>query len=213
MADTPPDSLPVSPASGGSGAHRIAQVTLDEATILWRNADVEQERRVAIYDLIEENTFKPLRSVERGAKGPFHLHLSVTDGRLAMDISDEAGQLLETLRQADRSAPFRAALKQANGGVGTAATEAPRGLLIHHYVVDEWGKVVAADIVTPTAINQRVMAAQIMADLTNEKDHERLCKVAERIVRAYDPCISCAVHLVKVENSSEKGLSCQKRSK
>ena len=97
MADTPPDSLPVSPASGGSGAHRIAQVTLDEATILWRNADVEQERRVAIYDLIEENTFKPLRSVERGAKGPFHLHLSVTDGRLAMDISDEAGQLLEPL--------------------------------------------------------------------------------------------------------------------
>ena len=123
------------------------------------------------------------------------------------------GQLLETLRQADRSEPLRATLKQANGGVGTAATEAPRGLLIHHYVVDEWGKVVAADIVTPTAINQRVMAAQIMADLANEKDHERLCKVAERIVRACDPCISCAVHLVSVENSSEKGLSCQKRSK
>ncbi|TNF47731.1 MAG: hypothetical protein EP304_07270 [Deltaproteobacteria bacterium] len=111
------------------------------------------------------------------------------------------GQLLETLRQADRSEPLRATLKQANGGVGTAATEAPRGLLIHHYVVDEWGMVVAADIVTPTAINQRVMAAQIMADLANEKDHERLCKVAERIVRAYDPCISCAVHLVRVENS------------
>jgi uncharacterized protein (UPF0262 family) len=97
MADTPPDSLPISPAVPGSGAFRIAQVTLDEATILWRNADVEQERRVAIYDLIEENTFKPLRSAERGAKGPYHLNLSVTDGRLVMDISDEAGQLLETL--------------------------------------------------------------------------------------------------------------------
>lgn len=112
------------------------------------------------------------------------------------------GQLLEILLQADPAEPLRATLKQANGGVGTAATEAPRGLLIHHYVVDEWGKVVAADIVTPTAINQRVMAAQIMADLANEKDHERLCKGAERIVRAYDPCISCAVHLVRVENSS-----------
>ena len=97
MADTPPDSLPISPAAGGPGAYRIAQITLDEATILWRNADVEQERRVAIYDLIEENTFKPLRAAERGAKGPFHLHLSVNDGRLAMDISDESGQLLETL--------------------------------------------------------------------------------------------------------------------
>ena len=112
------------------------------------------------------------------------------------------GQLLETLLQSDRSEPLRTTLKQANGGVGTAATEAPRGLLIHHYVVDEWGKVVAADIVTPTAINQRVMAAQIMADLADEKDHVRLCKGAERIVRAYDPCISCAVHLVRVENNS-----------
>ena len=97
MADTPPDSLPISPATGGPGAYRIAQIKLDEATILWRNADVEQERRVAIYDLIEENTFKPLRSAERGARGPYHLHLSVNDGRLAMDISDEGGQLLETL--------------------------------------------------------------------------------------------------------------------
>lgn len=97
MADTPPDSLPPSLAPGAAGAQRIAQVTLDEATILWRNADVEQERRVAIYDLIEENSFKPLRSAERGAAGPYHLHLSVTDGRLAMDIKDTSDQLLETL--------------------------------------------------------------------------------------------------------------------
>jgi uncharacterized protein (UPF0262 family) len=97
MAQPPTDSLPVSPVPGASGAQRIAHVTLDEATILWRNADVEQERRVAIYDLIEENTFKPVRSAERGTPGPYHLHLSVTDGRLAMDIRDTGGMLLETL--------------------------------------------------------------------------------------------------------------------
>jgi uncharacterized protein (UPF0262 family) len=97
MAELPPDSLPVSPAAGAAGAQRIAHITLDEATILWRNADVEQERRVAIYDLIEENLFKPVRSIERGAKGPYHLNLAVRDGRLAMDVSDEAGNLLETL--------------------------------------------------------------------------------------------------------------------
>ena len=38
---------------------RIIQVDLDEATIIWRNADIEQERRIAIFDLIEENYFKP----------------------------------------------------------------------------------------------------------------------------------------------------------
>ena len=89
MADLPPDS-PASP-------HRIVHIALDEETILWRNADVEQERRVAIYDLIEENTFKPVRSAERGAKGPYRLKLAVQDGRLAMDIADEADSPLETL--------------------------------------------------------------------------------------------------------------------
>lgn len=97
MAELPPDSLPLSPAAAPAGGYRIANITLDEATILWRNADVEQERRVAIYDLIEENIFRPVRSAERGVNGPYHLHLAVRDGRLAMDVSDTAGQLLETL--------------------------------------------------------------------------------------------------------------------
>lgn len=77
--------------------HRIAHIALDEETIIWRNADVEQERRVAIFDLIEENTFRPLRSVERGASGPYNLRLSVHEGRLVMDIADGGGQMLETL--------------------------------------------------------------------------------------------------------------------
>lgn len=80
-----------------AGDHRIAHIALDEETIIWRNADVEQERRVAIFDLIEENTFRPLRSAERGAMGPYHLRLSVHEGRLVMDIADGGGQMLETL--------------------------------------------------------------------------------------------------------------------
>ena len=91
MAQSPPDS------ASAQGQHRIAHIALDEETILWRNADVEQERRVAIYDLIEENSFKPVRAAERGAKGPYRLKLGVRDGRLAMEIADEAGAELETL--------------------------------------------------------------------------------------------------------------------
>jgi len=66
--------------------HRISSITLDEATILWRNADIEQERRVAIYDLIEENTFKPLRAAEKH-EGPWKLGLSVMEGRLVLKIA------------------------------------------------------------------------------------------------------------------------------
>lgn len=76
---------------------RISHISLDEETIIWRNADVEQERRVAIFDLIEENGFKPVRSAERGAQGPYRLDLAVQDGRLAMAIRDEQDNLLETL--------------------------------------------------------------------------------------------------------------------
>lgn len=77
--------------------YRIAHVALDEATILWRNADVEQERRIAIFDLIEENRFKPLRAAERGAAGPYRLHLSVADGRLVLAIADDGDRALEQL--------------------------------------------------------------------------------------------------------------------
>ena len=76
---------------------RIAHIELDEATIIWRNADIEQERRIAIFDLIEENSFKPLRAFEAGHVGPYHLRLSVDDGRLGLSVSDAASQHLETV--------------------------------------------------------------------------------------------------------------------
>jgi uncharacterized protein (UPF0262 family) len=76
---------------------RIINIELDEATILWRNADIEQERRIAIFDLIEENTFKPARATEAGHEGPYRLRLSVMDGRLMLEIADEHAAPLETL--------------------------------------------------------------------------------------------------------------------
>ncbi|MPS71115.1 UPF0262 family protein [Novosphingobium aerophilum] len=75
----------------------ISHIELDEATILWRNADIEQERRIAIFDLIEDNVFKPLRAYEAGHVGPYRLRLSVRDGRLSLEIADEAGGALETM--------------------------------------------------------------------------------------------------------------------
>ena len=76
---------------------RIIDIALDEATILWRNADIEQERRIAIFDLIEENTFRPVRAWGAGHQGPYRLRLSVNEGRLVLDISAEDGTLLESL--------------------------------------------------------------------------------------------------------------------
>lgn len=76
---------------------RIIDVTLDEATILWRNADVEQERRIAIFDLIEGNSFAPTRTHDDGYAGPYRLHISVEEGRLVFAIAREDGSPLEAV--------------------------------------------------------------------------------------------------------------------
>lgn len=76
---------------------RLIDIALDEQTILWRNADIEQERRIAIFDLLEENVFEPQREYPHGYAGPFKLTLSVEEGRLALAIAAEDGQVLETL--------------------------------------------------------------------------------------------------------------------
>ncbi|MEQ1688765.1 MAG: UPF0262 family protein [Sphingopyxis sp.] len=80
---------------------RIIDITLDQASIIWRNDDIEQERRVAIFDLLETNHFKPLRVMEvDGALpygGPYRLTLSVDEGRLVMAIAREDSSPYETL--------------------------------------------------------------------------------------------------------------------
>lgn len=72
-------------------ANRIARIELDEATILWRSPEVEQERQVAMRDLESDNRFHPLRAAERGQLGPWSLHLAVADGRLTMALRDAKG--------------------------------------------------------------------------------------------------------------------------
>ena len=75
---------------------RIIDVQLDERTILWRNADIEQERRIAIYDLIENNHFAPQKQHPDRYAGPYRPALSVEEGRLALRIDREDGTHLET---------------------------------------------------------------------------------------------------------------------
>ncbi len=76
---------------------RITHVSLDERTIMWRSADIEQERRIAIFDLLEGNFFKPLREHDDGYAGPYRLKLSVEEGRLVIQIDREDGTPLEAL--------------------------------------------------------------------------------------------------------------------
>ena len=75
---------------------RIIDVELDQGSILWRSADIEQERRIAIYDLVEDNYFEPQR-IAAADPGPYRIKLRVEEGRLAIDIASERETHLETL--------------------------------------------------------------------------------------------------------------------
>ena len=76
--------------------HRIKDIALDERTIVWRSADVEQERRIAIFDLLEDNRFGlPQRDDRPVPPGPYRLNLAIRDRRLVFDIHAEAGKVGE----------------------------------------------------------------------------------------------------------------------
>lgn len=74
---------------------RIIDIQLDQRTIIWRNADVEQERRIAIFDLLEDNYFAPQRVHDDGYAGPYKVRLSVEEGRLVIAIDRDDGTPLE----------------------------------------------------------------------------------------------------------------------
>ena len=76
---------------------RLLSVDLDDGTILARSPAIEQERLVAITDLLAANRFVPCRAAAKGFTGPYRLALRVVEGRLAMDISGEDGAAIETI--------------------------------------------------------------------------------------------------------------------
>jgi uncharacterized protein (UPF0262 family) len=92
-------------AESGS-TRRIVSIHLEDASALRQSAEAEQERAVAIFDLIEENEFAP--SVDH--PGPYHLILAVADNKLVFDVRDTGGQ--EIYKFILSLTPFRRIIKE-----------------------------------------------------------------------------------------------------
>lgn len=86
-------------------------------------------------------------------------------------------------------------------GSAVWATEAPRGILLHRYKLDERGYVKGATIIPPTSQNLAYIERDIRdfaeRNITREPDY--LKKETEKTIRNYDPCISCSVHAVIID--------------
>lgn len=65
--------------------NRLVNITLDDATLARSSPDVDHERKVAIFDLLEENDF----ALPGKDGGPYHLHLSIVEKRLVFDLNEE----------------------------------------------------------------------------------------------------------------------------
>ena len=88
-----------------SDRQRIANITLDEKSVVRRSPEVEHERRVAIFDLLEDNHFVPVDADH----GPYHLHLAIEDNRLVMLINDLDGG--HVAKQLVPVSPYRRLIK------------------------------------------------------------------------------------------------------
>ena len=83
----------------------LIDVQLDEETLVRRSPEVEHERAVAIFDLLEENAF----ALVDGADGPYRLRLGIHDNRLRFDIRDEADSHLVAVQLS--LTPFRSVIR------------------------------------------------------------------------------------------------------
>lgn len=110
---------------------------------------------------------------------------------------NEAIRIMEAYKKPERA--FDDIKPQA--GIGFGCTEAPRGFLWHRYELDESGEVISARIIPPTSQNQARIEQDIEAALNQfglaHQDAE-LQLHAEKVIRNYDPCISCATHFLKL---------------
>lgn len=89
-----------------AGKDRIENIFLDGRSVVSRSPQVEHERKAAIFDLLEENSF----ALENGPKGPYNLHLSIEENRLAFDVRNTKDKPLKGFVLA--LSPFRALIRE-----------------------------------------------------------------------------------------------------
>lgn len=110
---------------------------------------------------------------------------------------DDAIEILKTINLVEE----KPAVFVPRTGIGVGVIEAPRGTLYHMAETNDKGVIVDYDVIVPTAQNQ----INIENDLKKyfeenlDKDEQTLKLEAEKIIRAYDPCMSCATNFLKIE--------------
>ncbi len=113
---------------------------------------------------------------------------------------EEAVAYIDRILEMDYDVNEQPAEPTRMSGRGVGACEVPRGLLIHDYTYEN-GFIKDANLIIPTGMNLANMDADIreLAPKIIKEPHDKIELLMEMLIRAYDPCISCSCHLLKVE--------------
>ncbi len=123
------------------------------------------------------------------------LHQNVARTIELFELALEGVELIDRLLE-EYPMSFRVDMKPKTGS-GFGLKEAPRGTLYHKYSFDENGRCISANVITPTAQLQANMEKDLrtLAERLVSADDGTIKKYAEMVIRSYDPCISCSVHM------------------
>jgi coenzyme F420-reducing hydrogenase alpha subunit len=114
---------------------------------------------------------------------------------------DQSIEIIKNIRLKEEKAfDFRKLKNKKNLYEGSAVTEAPRGILYHSYRINKNGMITGADIITPTAKNLLCIENDIRYFIPSiiKKPRDKIIIELEKLVRSYDPCLSCSTHFLEV---------------
>ncbi len=169
--------------------------TAEFATKEGKSYTVGAFARVLANKNLLKNSKEYIKMLEKNKCNPFYNNLAQ-----AVEIYEgfnRAIEIIENLKLKNEALPKIKPIKST----GIGAIEAPRGMLFHKYSFDDEGICTSADITTPTTQNLADMENSIkqftLKILNKSKDQIKL--EIERLIRAYDPCISCSTHFLELK--------------
>ncbi len=127
-------------------------------------------------------------------------HNNIAQAIEMLHAVDSSLDLIDSLNTIEKEKPQKVNPKKS---IGIGTIEAPRGTLYHKYEIDERGFIKKAEIIVPTGQNQVLMERGIYEQtekiLKDGADKEIITSEAEKLIRAFDPCMSCASHFLKIK--------------
>ena len=132
-------------------------------------------------------------------------HVSFPNNNMFTSIQARALECLWALHEAQQILQYECPEGEANvdfdvkAGECSFVTEAPRGLIYHHYELDDAGKVLSCCIIPPTSQNQARIEKDLQYSVSRfglNKPDDEIKLFCEQIIRNYDPCISCSTHFL-----------------